>query len=455
MKEVLMELDDDDERDEREPVTIGSDDEFEDITYEPERDYENYDSGDDDSSTTTHEFDTLTPAPTPNITPNVAPSATHSTAGGVYPTPSSSQLSPSLSTTTAGGACITPSSSLPPTACGACITPSSSLPPTAGGACITPSSSLPPTAPARPTTSHQPTSSSWSTTLSPVSVAPFTQQVGPTVPISSDPVEVFELFFTPDILALIIDQTKIYAGQVLGEEKYSEWEKITGNELRAYFGFKILMGLYPKPARRDYWRQDPFVRYIPISDRISRDRFCDLDRFLHFANNETLPSRGEPGYDRLGKVREVMDKVNNKFLTVHKPHRENSMDEAMIKFQGHSQLKQYMPAKPVKRGIKVWCRADAHNGYLCEFQVYQGREEGVQGSLGTRVVLALSHSLEGKSYHLYFDNFFTSVSLLSTLLSKGLYACGTTRQSYKEFPPALKMKGKGKAEMQQHGLVNR
>ena len=53
MKEVLMELDDDDERDEREPVTIGSDDELEDITYEPERDYENYDSGGDDSSTTT------------------------------------------------------------------------------------------------------------------------------------------------------------------------------------------------------------------------------------------------------------------------------------------------------------------------------------------------------------------------------------------------------------------
>ena len=226
-------------------------------------------------------------------------------------------------------------------------------------------------------------------------------------------------------------------------------------ELKAYFGFKILMGLYPKPAVRDYWRQDPFVGYIPISDRISRDRFTDLDRFLHFANNETLPSRGEPGYDRLGKVREVMDKVNKNFQTVYKPHREISMDEAMIPFQGHSQLKQYMPAKPVKRGIKVWCRADAHIGFLCEFQVYTGREEGAQDSLGTRVVLALSEKLEGQRYHLYFDNFFSSVSLLSTLLSKGLYACGTARQSYKDFPSALKMKGKGKAEMQRHGLVNR
>lgn len=127
----------------------------------------------------------------------------------------------------------------------------------------------------------------------------------------------------------------------------------------------------------------------------------------------------------------------------------------MIPFEGHSSLKQYMPAKLVKRGIKVWCRVDAHNGYLCEFEVYTGMEEAVQDSLGKRVVLRLSKSLEGQRYHLYFDNFFTSVSLLSTLLSKGLYACGTARQSYKNFPIALKMKGKGKAEMDRHGLLQR
>jgi hypothetical protein len=67
----------------------------------------------------------------------------------------------------------------------------------------------------------------------------------------------------------------------------------------------------------------------------------------------------------------------------------------MIPFQGRSALKQYMPAKPVKRGIKVWCRADAHNGYLCEFQVYTGRADGVQDGLGKRVVVYLSRRLEG------------------------------------------------------------
>ena len=84
-----------------------------------------------------------------------------------------------------------------------------------------------------------------------------------------------------------------------------------------------------------------------------------------------------------------MDKVSESFIT----HTESSIDEAMIPFQGRSSLKQYMPAKPVKQGIKVWCHADSHNGYLCEFQVYIGRSSGEQDGLGKRVVLDLPNFL--------------------------------------------------------------
>ena len=226
-------------------------------------------------------------------------------------------------------------------------------------------------------------------------------------------------------------------------------------ELRAYFGFKIMMGLVPLPAVDDYWRRDPLFHYAPIADRISRKRFREITRYLHFADNTHLPQPGEPGYDRLGKVRGIMGKVQERFTALYKPHCECAIDEAMIPFQGRSSLKQYMPAKPVKRGIKVLCLADAHNGYMCETQVYEGRAGSVEGPLGKRVVLDLSKQLEGKKHHIYFDNFFSSVSLLTTLRDRGLYACGTARQNYRDFPEALRMKGKGKLEMERHGLSNR
>lgn len=114
----------------------------------------------------------------------------------------------------------------------------------------------------------------------------------------------------------------------------------------------------------------------------------------------------------------------------------------MIPFQGQSSLKQYMPAKPIKRGIKAWCRADAHTGYMCEIQIYTSKGESSESGLGQREFFGPLPKLEPKNYHLYFDNFFSSVCLTSELLTKQIYACGTARQNYKEFPSVLKLQGK-------------
>ena len=53
--------------------------------------------------------------------------------------------------------------------------------------------------------------------------------------------------------------------------------------------------------------------------------------------------RDSPGYDRLGKVRPIITYLYTKFAELYNPHKEVAMDEAMIKFQGRSSLKRYMP----------------------------------------------------------------------------------------------------------------
>ena len=103
----------------------------------------------------------------------------------------------------------------------------------------------------------------------------------------------------------------------------------------AYFGFQILMGIVEEPELRDYWSRDPRLRYAPISTRISRDRFEELTRYIHFVDNGTLPKRGEVGYHRLQKVQPVIDIVRKQCLEVYEPRKENSIDEAMIPFKGN------------------------------------------------------------------------------------------------------------------------
>ena len=72
-------------------------------------------------------------------------------------------------------------------------------------------------------------------------------------------------------------------------------------------------------------------------------------------------------------------------LNQYNPHRQVSIDEAMVGFKGRNSLKQYMPMKPTKRGYKIWCLCDSNNGYLSNFEVYTGasainvRDEGGLG----------------------------------------------------------------------------
>ena len=224
-----------------------------------------------------------------------------------------------------------------------------------------------------------------------MTLKPFTEQPGPKEALPSSPLGVFQLFFTTSLLELIVKQTNQYALECMGNERFEVWTKITVEELCAYLGFMILMGLVDLPALYDYWQKDEIFNYIPISRRISRKRFTDIHRYLHFVDNSILPLPTDPNYDKLGKIRPILNSIADMFRRIYCSHKNVSVDEAMIPFKGRSILKQYMPLKPIKRGIKVWSMADAENGFLCEFDVYIGKKAGnVQKGLGANVVTTLT-----------------------------------------------------------------
>ena len=78
----------------------------------------------------------------------------------------------------------------------------------------------------------------------------------------------------------------------------------------------------------------------------------------HFNPNEVKMSM--TAFTKWGRI--------NKIRQVYHPRKNISVDEGMIAFKGRLAFGQYMPAKPVKYGIKVWMAADASNGFVQCFQ---------------------------------------------------------------------------------------
>ena len=203
-------------------------------------------------------------------------------------------------------------------------------------------------------------------------------------------------------------------------------------------GFSILMGINSLPSLAMYWGNVPLTIMLPLLIA-SVEHYKQISRYLHFSDNASLAPLGTSSYGRLGKVWPLMEYLSTKFSSLYSPWENLAVDEAMIRFQGHSTLKQYMPMKPIKRGIKVWVLAD-ENGFFSHFEVYTGKKDGVEHSLGAQVVKDLTKDFQGSWCHIYFDTFFTSKELLCDLESKRVYGCGTARKDRRGFPAELKTK---------------
>ena len=62
---------------------------------------------------------------------------------------------------------------------------------------------------------------------------------------------------------------------------------------------------------------------------------------------------------------------------------------------------------------------------ISDFSVYTGKEESAEKNIGPKIVKKLAAPLAGGNYHIFFDNFFSTVNWFDDLLEDGMYACGT------------------------------
>ena len=112
--------------------------------------------------------------------------------------------------------------------------------------------------------------------------------------------------FDEGLFRHIVEQTNLYVRQKRAASY--KWEDLTVPELKAFMGIWIFMGFVKKPAIRDYWSQGLIEGEFPIiTDTFPRNRFLAILGNLHFNDNALAEPRGSPGYDKLHKIRPVLD----------------------------------------------------------------------------------------------------------------------------------------------------
>lgn len=262
---------------------------------------------------------------------------------------------------------------------------------------------------------------------------PFTKYSGPkNIPANvSSPLDVFLCLFPEELITHITEQTNLYALQKFGDPV--KFKKTTNDEIKIFLGINILMGIKKLPAIKDYWSSNDEIRDPYISSLMSKNRFMWLLGNIHLNDNSQQPMKGEAGFDKLYKLRPYLNKLLETYKYYYDSDEYQSVDESMIKFKGRSSLRQYMPQKPIKRGYKVWVRAN-QSAYISDFQIYTGKVDTSEKHLGTRVVKDLTKDIAGENHKVYFDNYFTSMQLMNDLKKSKIYACGTVRKDRKGLP---------------------
>lgn len=239
--------------------------------------------------------------------------------------------------------------------------------------------------------------------------------------------EVFKCIF-PESLFIFIAQCTNERLSILKKQKSYNIAPTDASEIKILLGITLIMGYNQLPEISDYWSQNESMGNEYIKKAMSQTRFQTLMSKLYF----NFPEKPEAA-SKLYYIEEVTNCLKYTFVKTRTDSLRQSIDESMAKFKGRSSLKQYLPMKPTKRGIKIWQRCDSKTGYTYDFNIYAGKEEcsTLSGTLGERVVFKLCKTIRNPDTVLVFDRFFTSYNLMKTLP----FACvGTCIQNRKNLP---------------------
>ena len=235
------------------------------------------------------------------------------------------------------------------------------------------------------------------------------------------PRDYFDMIFDSSLYKKIADEINLYSVQTTGKSVNTSKE-----EIEQFIGILVQMGVMKYPQYRMYW--SPETRLPLIANVMPLQRFENLKRFFHMNDNLKMPKRGEVNFDRLYKVRPLLDCILESCRGIEQEEA-HSIDEQIVPTKSKSSLRQYLPNKPHKWGIKIWARCGV-SGIVYDFSVYVGQQGNTEisamfGKIGAVVIQLVDNLPKNVGHKVYMDNLFTSINLFKYLKANGIWAIGT------------------------------
>jgi len=207
------------------------------------------------------------------------------------------------------------------------------------------------------------------------------------------------------------------------------WTPITEDELWIMITLSINMGHVIKGQLKDYWSQDPLL-YTPIyGESLSRNRYLQILRYLHFSNNEEVSNHS------LKEIKPVIDHLKEKFGNTIIAGEKLCIDESLVLWKGKLKFKQFLPLKRHRFGMKIFELADCETGFLLDFIVYTGSDtdyEKFDLGVSDDIVAHFMQPYCNEGRVLYTDNWYTSPQLSDYLHDRDTGLCGTVKKIVKE-----------------------
>ena len=131
----------------------------------------------------------------------------------------------------------------------------------------------------------------------------------------------------PNTLCELIAQEKNRYAIV--DHKLKNWSDVAAEELWAFLGIIVIMGIHHLPVIDNYWSSDRFLDVEAVQKCMSCNRFWSIWSNIHLVDNSIV----EKTHGQSFRLKPLVDVLTHTFQEHYSLGQELSLDESMVKYK--------------------------------------------------------------------------------------------------------------------------